>query len=36
MLKQNTSKPYGRFYRIYTEEKRLPVKPGKMERELSS
>ena len=36
MLNQNTRKTYRRMYRIYTEEKRLPVKPGKMERELSS
>lgn len=36
MLNQNTRKTYQRMYRIYTEEKRLPVKPGKMKRELSS
>lgn len=36
MLNQNTRRTYQQMYRIYTEEKRLPVKPGKMERELSS
>lgn len=36
MLNQNTRKTYQRMHRIYTEEKRLQVKPGKMERELSS
>ena len=34
MLNQNTRKTYRRMYRIYTEEKRLPVKPGKIERDL--
>lgn len=29
MLNQNTRKTYQRMHRIYTEEKRLPVKPGK-------
>ena len=31
MLNQNTRKTYQRMYRIYTEEKRLPVKTEKME-----